>query len=188
MPPEVAQRAERVGRGVLWLRHALAVVIVLSFAMYQSLQVSQIGLRLDDWQRNSLIGAVAALLPLTLQAFYRRLYPLPDVRDKPLAAEPIANWILSQLASVLAEELWIAFCVTSLVRTGHSVAAAVIFTSTVFGGLHYKYRSAAIVTGVYGAISACLFLWRGSLLPSYLFHYLGNMGSFYWARRSSARL
>ncbi len=159
MPAEVAQRAERVGRYVLWLRN------------------------LDGWQRNSLIGIVAALLPLGLQRFSRTLYPLPDIRDKPLAAEPTANWIFSQLVSVLAEELWIALCLVCLIRTGHSTAVAVILTSTVFGALHFQHRSGAIGTTVYGAVSACLFLWRGSLLSSYIFHYVRNMGAFYWARR-----
>src|SRR6266487_179286 len=183
MPAEVAQRAERVGRYVLWLRNGLVVAIVLGLARHQSLRFSQIGLRLDGWQRNSLIGIVAALLPLGLQRFSRTLYPLPDIRDKPLAAEPTANWIFSQLVSVLAEELWIAICLVCLIRTGHSTAVAVILTSTVFGALHFQRRSGVIGTTVYGAVSACLFLWRGSLLSSYISHYVSNMGAFYWARR-----
>jgi membrane protease YdiL (CAAX protease family) len=182
MLPEVAQRVEKFGRYVLWLRHGLVVAMVLGLAVNQSLQFSQIGLRLDGWLRNSLIGIVAALLPLGLQGFFRRLYPLPDIRDKPLAAEPTANWILSQLFSVFAEELWLAFCVVSLIRAGHSTTIAVLLPATVFGALHYQYRAGAIATGVYGA----LFLWRGSLLPPYLFHFIGNIGAFYWARRGGA--
>jgi hypothetical protein len=187
MPPEVSQRADRVGRYVLWLRHGLAVAIVLGLAVNQSLQFSQIGLRLDGWLRNCLIGIVAALLPLGLQGFYRSLYPLPDTRDKALAAEPTANWIFSQLVSVLGEDLWLALCVVSLLRTGHSNVVAVLLPATVFGVLHFQYRAGAIGTGIYGAISASLFLWRGSLLPSYFFHYAMNMGSFYWARHASRK-
>lgn len=188
MPPDVAQRADRIGQYVLWLRHGLVLAFVLGTAAFQSLPFSQIGLRLDGWQRNSLIGIVAAVLPLGLQGFFRRLYPLPDIRDKPLAAELAANWILSQLFSVLAEELWLAFCVVSLIRAGHSTVIAVLLPGTVFGALHYQYRAGAIATGVYGAISASLFLWRGSLIPPYLFHFVGNIGALYWARRGAALL
>jgi len=188
MPTNLAQKAEKLNLYVLWFRHGLVLAFVLGTAAFQSLPFSQIGLRLDSWQRNSLIGIVAALLPLGLQAFFRSLYPLPDIRDKPLAAEPAANWILSQLFSVLAEELWLAFCVVSLIRAGHSTVIAVLLPATIFGALHYKYRAGAIATGVYGAISASLFLWRGSLISPYLFHFIRNIGALYWARRGAGRV
>lgn len=188
MSPEVTQRAERIGRYVLWIRHGLLVTIVLGLAMHQSLQFSQIGLRLEGWQRNSLIGIVAASLWVGLHGFLRRLSPLPEIRDKRLAAEPTANWVLSQSVSVLAEELWIAFCLVSLIRTGHSAVLAIIVTATVFGALHYQYRTGAFATAILGAASALLFLWRGSLLPSYLFHFMGNISALYWARRASRTL
>jgi len=186
MPPQVTQRAQRFGRYVLWLRNGLVVAIVLGLARHQSLRFWQIGLRLDGWRPNSLIGIAAGFMSVGLQRLSRRLYPRLDIKDKRLAAEPAANWILSQLVSVLAEELWMAFCVISLIRTGHSTTMGVLLPATVFGALHFQYGSEAIGTGVYGAVSACLFLWRGSLLPSYLFHYLRNIGSFYWACRGAA--
>ena len=151
------------------------------------MRFSDIGLNVGGWCWNLLIGIGVSFLPLGLQAFYRRLYPLPDMKDKSLAGESTANWILSQLLSVLAEELWMAFCLVSLIRTGHSAIVAVIVTAFVFGALHFQYRSGAVGTALYGAVSSFLFLWRGSLLPSYLFHYIGNMGSFYWARYASRR-
>lgn len=164
------------------------MAIVLGLARHQSLRFSQIGLRLDGWQPNALIGVGAGALQVGLQRLFWRFGPLSNTNDKRLAAEPRANWILSQMFSVLAEELWLVFCVVCLIRAGHSLLVAVLLPATVFGALHYQYRAGAIGTGVYGAISASLFLWRGSLLPSYLFHYVGNMGSFYWARRGAALL
>ncbi len=50
MPPEVAQRAERIGQYVLWLRHGLVLAFVLGTVALQSLAFSQIGLPLDGWQ------------------------------------------------------------------------------------------------------------------------------------------
>jgi membrane protease YdiL (CAAX protease family) len=188
MPPEVAQRAERIGQYVLWLRHGLVLAFVLGTAALQSLAFSQIGLRLDGWQLNTLIGVGAGALQVGLQRLFWRLRRLPNANDKRLAAQPRANWILSQLFSVLAEELWLAFCVVSLVRAGHSALVAVLLPATVFGALHHQYRVGAIATGGYGAISASLFLWRGSLMPPYLFHFIGNIGALYWSRRGAALL
>lgn len=187
MPTNLARKAEKLNLYVLWFRHGLVLAIVLGFAAFQSLPLSQIGLRLDGWQPNALIGVGAGALQVGLQTLFRRLHPPSNANDKRLAAEPRTNWILSQLFSVLAEELWLAFCVVSLIRAGHSALVAVLLPATVFGALHFQYRAGAIGTGVYGAISASLFLWRGSLLPSYLFHYVMNIGSFYWACHASRR-
>lgn len=187
MPPELAPRAQEIGRYVLWLRSGLVVLIVLGFAAEQSIRFSDIGLNVGGWRWNLLIGIGVGFLPLGFQTFYQRLYILPDMKDKSLAGESTDSWILSQLFSVLAEELWMAFCLVSLIRTGHSALVAVTLTAVVFGAMHVQYRSGAIGTALYGAVSSCLFLWRGSLLPSYLFHYIRNMGSLYWARRTSNR-
>jgi membrane protease YdiL (CAAX protease family) len=185
MPPQIAFRAQKIGRYVFWSRNALLVTIVLALALSQSLHFSQIGVVTLEWPRNLLIGIVAGSLRVGLQGLTWRIYSAPDFLEKRLAAEHIAYWAFSQLLSVLGEELWIAFCLVALIRTDHSVATAVALTATVFGALHFPYRSGAIVIGMYGAISACLFLWSGSLLPSFLFHYIGNLGSYYWARGAS---
>jgi membrane protease YdiL (CAAX protease family) len=162
------------------------MAIVLGLARHQLFRFWQIGLHLDGWQQNALIGVGAGALQLGRQSLFWRLRPLPNTNDRRLAAEPRTNWILSQLFSVLAEELWLAFCVVSLIQAGHSTVIAVLLPGTVFGALHYQYRVGAIATGVYGAISVFLFLWRGSLIPPYLFHFIGNMGALYWARRGAA--
>lgn len=94
MPPQVTQRAQRFGRYVLWLRNGLVVAIVLGLARHQSLRFWQIGLRLDGWRPNSLIGIAAGFMSVGLQRLSRRLYPRLDIKDKRLAAEPAANWIL----------------------------------------------------------------------------------------------
>jgi len=186
MPADLARKAEKLNLYVLWFRHGLGLAIVLGLAAYQGFSHSQIGLTLRGWQPNALIGIGASALQLGFQRLFWRPYPLFNDNHKHLAAEPRANWILSQLFSVFAEELWLAFCVVSLIRAGHSSLLAILLPATVFGALHYPYRAGAIGTGVNGAISASLFLWRGSLLPSYLFHYMGNIACLYWACRGTA--
>jgi membrane protease YdiL (CAAX protease family) len=87
----------------------------------------------------------------------------------------------------LAEEAWIAFCVVALKQTGHSTVLSLILVGTAFGAAHFGYGFfGALPTALWGSISASLFLWTGSLLPSYLFHYIGNMISkFYFARHTA---
>jgi len=185
MPSEIAQRAERIGRYILWVRHGLLVIIILSLAVHESLRFSDIGLRLDHWRQNSLIGIAAAFLPLGLQGHFWRRSSRLDERAKRLAGEPTANWIASQFVSVLAEELWMAFCLVSFIRTGHSALGALILTATIFGALHFQHGAGAVGSAVYGAVSGWLFLWQGSLVAPYLFHYVRNMGALYAARRAS---
>lgn len=188
MPPEVAQRALRIGRYVLWLRHGLLVTIVLGLAVQQSLQFSHIGLRLDGWQWNSLIGIGAGALQAGFQGTAWKLFPMPDVRDKRLFAQPPALWLMSNLASVFGEELWIAFCLVTLNQSGHSAVWAVGLIGAAFGSAHYRYGVGAIPKALHGIVSASLFLWRGSLIPLLLFHYIGNMASYYWGRRAFRKI
>lgn len=182
MPAGLASKAKKLNPHILWFRHGLVLAFVLGTAAFESLPFSQIGLRFDAWKPDALIGVGAAAIQLILQSVFFRPGPKSHARVKLLAAEPTANWILSQLVSVLSEELWLALCVLSLFRAGHSALVAVLLPAAIFAVLHYQYGAGAIVTGAYGAISASLFLWRGSLLPSYLFHLIGNIGAFYWAR------
>jgi hypothetical protein len=152
--------------------------------VHQKIPFSQIGLTLRGWQRNVLIGICAGSLELVFQRFLLRDHLQGDDDKRWPAAEPAADWILSQMFSVLAEEMWLALCTVSLIQAGHWTVIAVLLSAAVFGALHYRYRTNAIVTGMYGAVSVSLFLWRGSVLPFWLFHYARNMGSFYWARRA----
>jgi membrane protease YdiL (CAAX protease family) len=85
-------------------------------------------------------------------------------------------------SGAFAEELWIAFCVATFIATGHSNTLSVLTTSVVFGATHFEYRFGALAVVMYGAVSALLFLWLGSLIPMFLFHFIGNLGSLYWAR------
>ncbi|MGB6510055.1 MAG: CPBP family intramembrane glutamic endopeptidase, partial [Xanthobacteraceae bacterium] len=88
------------------------------------------------------------------------------------------------LAGAFSEELWIAFCLVVLKSTGHSTLSCVGLTAIVFGIVHYQYHfSGAFAVALKGAASALLFLWSGSLVATFSWHFVGNLGSLYIARR-----
>jgi uncharacterized SAM-binding protein YcdF (DUF218 family) len=59
-----------------------------------------------------------------------------------------------------------------------------LVTAGVFGLLHFGYRLGGILMmASYAAMSGLLFVLRCSLLPLFLFHFIGNVGVLYWTRR-----
>jgi len=190
MPPEYALRVSRSNRYLVSVRDTLLLLVVLRLATRQSLGLSQIGFSLHGWQWSLLIGIGASLLQTGLRCFLVRLVPPGKRRlrsDETLRQWSGAYWISTNLLSVLAEEVWIAFCVVALKHTGHSTVLSLILVAAAFGAAHFQYGFfGSLPTALWGSVSASLFLWRGSLLPSYLFHYIGNMlTKFYFARHTA---
>jgi Type II CAAX prenyl endopeptidase Rce1-like len=185
MPAELASRSKIIDQYVREFSDALLLLVVTSLAIQHSVPFSRIGLRLTGWQWNLAIGLGASVLQIALEGLAWRFFPPGEgfLGDKRLIEGSASQWAFSNLLSVLAEEFWIAFCVITLRQTGHSILTSVALTASVFAATHFQYRLGAIATGLYGAIFASLFLWRGSLLPSYLMHYIGNVGALFWARR-----
>ena len=98
----------------------------------------------------------------------------------------VALWVLIFLAGAFSEELWIAFCLAVLITALHSTFLSVAITVIVFAAVHYGYRLGGVIAiAMKGVVSALLFLWGGSLIPMFLFHFIGNLGSLYWARRAA---
>ncbi len=186
MPHGLALKSQKIDRYAPYLKDGLFLLIVLSLAIHYSLPLSQIGLRLNGWQSNLLIGFLAGVLQAGFQRFVWKLLGVQKGYrgDRRLFQASGVQWVTSNLLSVSAEEFWMAFCLVTLGQTGHSTVTSVFLTAAVFGAAHFQYRLGALATGLYGAVFASLFLWRGSLLPSYLMHYIGNVSALYWARRA----
>ncbi len=187
MPTEIGLRSQRIDKYAPWLRNGLFLLMVLSLALYYSVPFSQMGLRFNGWQSNLLIGILASVLQLGLQGLAWKLLAVRkiQVEDKGALKGSIKQRVISNLLSVSAEELWMAFCIITLKQTGHSSFTSVVLTAATFAAAHFQYRLGALATGLYGAAFASLFLWRASLLPSYLMHYIGNVSALVWARRSN---
>lgn len=191
MPPELIERTQHIDRYVVTIRNAMIVGLLAVLIAHQSLPAARVGLHLNGWLLNILIGVFAGLSVVTLQGMVWKF--LPSLNQNPnnpeLRSGPVWFWIVSTLFGAFAEELWIAVCIVVLIQTSHSIRASVLVTAIVFGLLHFGYRFGGILAiASYGAISGWLFVWRGSLLPLFLFHFVGNLGVLYWARRGAALL
>jgi membrane protease YdiL (CAAX protease family) len=191
MAPELLAKAYYVERYVMVLRNLTIVAVVYALAAHQSLPGTRLGMNWNDWQTNVAIGFSFGLMRVALQGSIRKLLPsLGEVPNNPeLLSSPTSFWIANFLLGSFAEELWIALCIVVLVSVLNSLTIPILVTGVVFGLVHFGYGFGGFLAiAIYGIISGSLFVWRGSLLPLFLFHFLGNLGVLYWARRAAAPL
>ncbi len=189
MPPDLALKSRKIDNYGSVLRDVILLLAVLGLAAHSGLRPSRIGLTSNAWRLNVLIGVVCGFLQVGLQRLIWMLLP-PQERYSPRGRELVetskAQWVTASLISVFAQELWIAFSVVTLKQTGHSTGRSLVLTGAFFAIAHLPYKLGAVATALYGIAFASLFLWRASLLPSFLAHYVGNMGAFYLARNVSS--
>jgi membrane protease YdiL (CAAX protease family) len=186
MPPDVQEKAERFDRHTWPLRDGLIVALIMILMRYERIPAWRLGLHFAHWKANATIGVISGFL---LIGFREYILKLPRVEegfdDYGLSKGSVSLWCLAFLIGAFSEEFWIAFCLVTMRGTHHSVASAIVVTAAVFGAVHYPYRLGALAVACIGALSGSLFLWRSSLLPSYLFHFIGNIGTLYWVRRNA---
>lgn len=192
MPHDVREKAEKVDRYLWPLRNLFTIVPIIILMHYQSVPAAVIGLRLDFWQLNVALGVSTGLLLVVIQGLLRRrLMAAEKENDLDVADEhtrgPASLWLLIFLFGAFSEELWLAFCLVALRSTNHSITFSILLTAITISLVHFPYRLGAFATASLGAVSGILFLWRGSLLPSFLFHFIGNIGALYWARQGPGR-
>lgn len=187
MPRITQEKAERADRYWYFIVDAITIAFVVGLMLWNGVQPSRAGLHLENWKEGVSLGIVAGTLRLLLIGTLVKAFPraAPD-RTGPhrLWIGSFSLWTTIFLSGAFSEELWIAFCLVALMASGHSMVASVLLTAGVFGAVHFEYRFGAVATAIYGCVSALLFLWLRSLIPMFLFHFIGNMGSLYWARRA----
>ena len=185
MPERVLAKATTFRRYANFLGHALIVGLLAVLASSNSITPARMGLHLDNWKTNVAVGIAAGLLLVAIQALLTRSTfhgPSPSFAYH-ASRGSVALWLLIFLSGAFSEELWIAFCIVALLATGHSVIVSIAVTAIVFAAVHYSYGfGGAVAVAFKGTASALLFLWSGSLIPMFLFHLIGNIGSLYWAR------
>jgi hypothetical protein len=185
MPEEVRDRAAAISRYVNFLGDALILGFVVVLALRNSIVAARVGLHLDKWKTNIALGIAGGVLLIVLQGLMVK--SIPRGTSSPFACRvrrgSVLLWVFIFIAGAFSEELWIAFCLVALTTTGHSVPLSAAITVAVFAAVHYGYRlGGAVAVALKGVVSVLLFLWFGSLIPMFLFHCIGNLGSLYWAR------
>jgi len=190
MPHDVLERAEHADCYFEAVSGFLLICLLAALMLLASIAPTRVGLNSKSWLLNALIGILASVPRVTLQGLAWKFMPSlrSDSHHPELRKGPAWFWILSTLLGAFAEELWIAVCIVILLATSHSAWVSVIATATVFGLMHYAYRFGGVLAiALYGAIFGWLFVSRGSLLPSYLFHCIGNLSVLYWTRRGASQ-
>lgn len=186
MPPEVRDKAESADRYWYFLTDALIVMSVIALMSWNRVSAASVGLRLEGWRGGIALGILAGILLVLIQGLLVKSFPKAGAGEATdyLRRGGSSVWVLIFLAGAFAEELWIAFCLVVLRLAGHSMLMSIAATAVVFGAVHLTYRTGAVAVAVKGAVSALLFFWCGSLIPMFLFHFIGNLGSLYWLRRA----
>lgn len=185
IPPALQNRIDALNRYLSFVVDALIFVLIRVLSHRISVGTARIGLQFANWKQNVMVGVIAAGALIAVQALLLRRvpidsrYPFTSLVRK---GSPVL-WIFIFIAAASSEELWIAFCLTVLMMAGYSLFVSVAMTILVFAATHYSYHfwGAAAVAGK-GTVSALLFLHFHSLFVTVPFHFLGNLGSFYWNR------
>jgi membrane protease YdiL (CAAX protease family) len=187
MPAEVRDRAESVDRYLYFVMYALTAGFVAFLMLRNGVPAPSVGLQLEHWRSNVAIGTSAGALLVLLQSLIVRFLPegaQPKTTDR-FQRRSVGLWVFVFFVGTFAEEFWIAFCLVAMRTAGYSAVMSIAATAVVFGAVHLAYGfGGALAVALKGAISALLFLWCGSLIPMFLFHFIGNLGNLYWLRRS----
>lgn len=185
MPQALQDRADAVTRYLNFLVDALILISVIVLSRAMRLSASRIGLQAASWKRDAAFGiAAGVVLTAVMGLLFRRVSidPRHAFTSRVRKGSPLL-WLFVFITGAFSEELWIALCLVALGVTEHSAAASVLMTIAVFAAAHYSYRFwGAVAVAVKGTVSALLFLHFGSLVVTFLYHFVGNLGSLYWNR------
>jgi membrane protease YdiL (CAAX protease family) len=184
MPTEVLTRAERVDQLVWPFQHATLLGLVTILMAQEKISAAQVGIRGDHWQLSLALGITAGLLLVAMQGLVWKLVPsvMADGGEFENAKGSAILWCANHIVAAFSEELWLVFCVVSLLRAGFPLFVAILVPSIAFGSAHFTYRLGALTVAIKGSFSIFLFLATGSLFAPFMFHLLGNLGSLYWSR------
>jgi hypothetical protein len=184
MPENVREKATVFSHYANFTGDAIIFGLVWLLMRRASVPSALVGLILEGWKSNVAIGVTAGTLLVAVQ----RMINLPADPHHPFVymvrKGSAVFWVVSFIVGAFAEELWIALSIFTLRATGHSAALSVAMTAIVLAAVHYGYRFGTVAVAVKGAVSGLIFLSCGSLIPMFLFHFIGNLGSLYWARRA----
>ena len=190
MPEKVRRGAAVISRYANFLGDALIVSFVIVLMLRNSVPAARVGLHLENWKTNLLIGTASGILLILLQGLITRsTHPrTPGPFAYHAGRGSVLLWLLIFVVGAFSEELWIAFCLVALMASGLAMPLSVAITVAIFGGVHYGYRFGGVIAvALKGTVSALLFLHFRSLVVVFFFHFLGNIGSLYWARRLMIR-
>jgi membrane protease YdiL (CAAX protease family) len=190
MPPEVRARERKVGRYLSFVTNAILIGIVTYFVRVHRVPASALGLHLQRWETNALIGVAAGFAwMVSLRAFLK--VTSRSSTERPVIEEllegTVAFWLIQFIIVDFAEEFWRAASLFLLVTANVSPVGSVGLTALAFGVGHLgKGIPRALGTATFGVAAAFLFLWSRSLVAPYLFHLLVSVYALLDSRYTSS--
>lgn len=186
MPPDVADKVQRVAPYTLIPIHGLVATLVLVMMWGHSVPFTRVGLRVEHLPIHLGVGCALGLAWVGLQGIYWHLVPAfrASLATHCSQKGSALFWVLVYIVGAFSEEFWRAFCLVTLTSTGHSVSWSVILTAIAFGVGHIRLRLGALSTAILGVCLALLFVWLGCLVPTYSAHLIANVGGLFWVRRA----
>jgi membrane protease YdiL (CAAX protease family) len=195
-PTEVRDKSDAITRYANFLKCALVLGFIAFLAERNSLPAARLGLHLHKWKTNMLLGMTALAVYLLWQSLVSNSLRYENQFTREVRRGSIRLWVCIFFVGAFSEELWIAFCLVTLIATGYSTPVSIAFVTVVFAAMHGQYYihpdrpswafrlGAVLGIGSKSVASSLLFLWTGSLITTFPFHFIGNLGSLYWSRRS----
>ncbi len=150
---------------LLLISYGIVLGSVLWWMRLHSITLEQVGLRTDRWVSALLRGGYLGIAWAGLLPYFLRLYP--ETKRSPIVIPglggPYSYRIGTLLAGSIVEELWRAFCVSSLVVAGYSSWFAIAISSLAFALAFLLWGTkTSMVAAVGGGLFASLFLWQQS--------------------------
>ena len=195
-PKELRDKSDAIDRYASFLQNALLLGFIAFLAHRNSLPAARLGLHLHKWKANIVLGMTALAAYLVLQSLLSKSLRYDNQFTRDVRRGSVWLWVCIFFVGAFSEELWIAFCLVTLIATGYSTSVSIAFVTIVFVAMHNQYYihpdrpswlfrlGAVLGIGSKSVASSLLFLWTGSLITTFPFHFIGNLGSLYWARRS----
>lgn len=179
--------------------YGLVILLCLGLMGISGLPPARFGLRSTDWKLDAALGvgiglALPAPLNGLLRLCVRRWGPgiYSPALMRALLPRSKREWLLIPCAfclTALSEELLFRAIWIGGFSYWLSAVIPVLVSSMVFGITHLAQgRLGVVAAGALALLFAGLFLWRQSILPCFLAHYLINVGQVWHASRQRAWL
>jgi hypothetical protein len=165
MPAEVQERAEAVDRALFLAIYSVLLILVLSLMHATSITLDAVGLTTNNWKSAIAFGVLSSLAPMGLTAMLLRRIPGAALREAPESRGPLSAWVGLTALGIFSNELWRAFCITSLIRLDFATWLAVLITTIAFAVPRLSTSSGkALGAAMFGGFAGFLFVETGSLL------------------------
>src|SRR6266436_6402342 len=106
MPPEMQERAEAADRVVLFVTHAILLVIFVLLMHGSPISEYEVGLTADNWKPALGRGILLSLFPLGLSELLLRNLPPEKVQKELESRGPVATWCGLTALGSFSHEFW----------------------------------------------------------------------------------